>query len=648
MPVPEATTAALSVGDIAALSDEQLAQFMQKHRSHNGDFDIPIQDGWDELSLHARNELVERLKAQERILSQNPVCQSRPLDLDRLDARLRQVSNGDELKPQDQQRMQGRITPPYSEEDELRDHIDDETDAYNELVKDGGRPIYQISLIEDVCRNPEEYREMLWPFWDYTRGTQLSWLVFQRQQKRWRDFRRWQVDNRGLEDEDGGFPAFVDMMKRLYAKDESTGELARLEADPSWLKSEWLHDQRKRGRQRRWHRERGCNGFSDYVDAVKRRLARHGFTQPFQLQEDPKLQDKLTTWIEYLCFEYWWLDRYTDSIKRLKPDHDRRWQELVDKKIPKPHETQEFIRTTPSSMQRQRDDDQAWKAKMAAEAEAKRVYFLTQKDSSRLSIPEEKRKQMLLVATKKIVAAKKLYESTKQRNDLVTNFIRETFAYVGAKRDAAGHAALTQWVLEQVALVEAESVQPNMTGGATDTKSGKRKRSQDDANPEERCQKKRKPGQTERPRLSRCAMPLSRPPKDPAAVQGSQHDRATPSRLLPLSIQDNCDQNREQTPAKVSEAHQPPSPRQRRPKTGAAQEHTKHHRDNDSANRSPVLQKICTMLVPSVTELPQFVTAISVLSVGQRDEGKLKWRQSTPKSRQERRVSARWHEEWAW
>lgn len=431
------------------------------------------------------------------------MCQSRPLDLDRLDARLRQVSDGDELKPQDQQRMQGRITPPYSEEEELRDHIDDETDAYNELVKDGGRPIYQISLIEDVCRNPEEYREMLWPFWDYTRGTQLSWLVFQRQQKRWRDFRRWQVDNRGLEDEDGGFPAFVDMMKRLYAKDESTGELARLEADPSWLKSEWLHDQRKRGRQRRWHRERGCNGFSDYVDAVKRRLARHGFTQPFQLQEDPKLQDKLTTWIEYLCFEYWWLDRHTDSIERLKPDHDRRWQELVDKKIPKLHETEDSIRTTPSSMQRQRDADRAREAKMVADAEAKRVYFLTQKDIHRLSIPEEQRKRMLLAAMENIMAAKRLYETTKKRNDLVRSFIRATSAYVDAKRDTAGHTALAQWVLEQVALVEAESVQPNMTVAGADTKSGKRKRSEDDANPEERCQKKPKPGQTELRRLSR-------------------------------------------------------------------------------------------------------------------------------------------------
>ena len=49
-------------------------------------------------------------------------------------------------------------------------------------------------------------------------------------------------------------------------------------------------------------------------------------------------------------------------------------------------------------------------------------------------------------------------------------------------------------------------------------------------------------------------MPLPRPPKDRAAVQGSQHDRAIPSRPQPLSIQDNCDQDREQTPAKISES----------------------------------------------------------------------------------------------
>ncbi|KAK4072807.1 hypothetical protein Purlil1_13269 [Purpureocillium lilacinum] len=112
---------------------------------------------------------------------------------------------------------------------------------------------------------------------------------------------------------------------------------------------------------------------------------------------------------------------------------------------------------------------------------------------------------MLHAATTKLVAAKKVYESTKLRNDLITNFIRATFAYMDARRDAAGHAALVQWVLEQVPLVEAELVQADMTVAGPDTKSGKRKRFQDDANPEEHCQKKRKPGQTGLPRLSRCS-----------------------------------------------------------------------------------------------------------------------------------------------
>ncbi|KAL3957298.1 hypothetical protein ACCO45_007876 [Purpureocillium lilacinum] len=438
-----------SVRDIAAFSDAQLAQFMRNHRCHDGDFELPV-DGWDKLPLHARNQLAERLKAQERILSQNPSAHSRPLDIDQLDARLRQVARGDDMVPEVQQRMQGRITPPYSQEDERRDRIDDETEAYNDLVKDGGRPLYRISLIEHVSRNPEEYREMLWPFWGYPRDTSVSWLVFRRQLQRWQDFRNWQIDNRDLPVEDGGFPAYVEMMKRLYTKDEYTEGLAKIEADPTCLKTAWEMRQRTRRWQRRWQRECDCQGFSDYVDAVKRRLTRHGFTRALLLQEDPKQQDKLTTWIEYLCFEYWWLDWYNDSIERLEPDHDKRWQELVDKKIPKPHETKDLIRTTPSSMERGREREQAWEAKQVAEADAKRVYFLTQEDPRRLTIPIEKRMLMLEAARKKLVAAQERYEFTRRRVSMITNFIRATFDYVNAKKDATGHAAIAQWVMEQV------------------------------------------------------------------------------------------------------------------------------------------------------------------------------------------------------
>ncbi|KND91710.1 hypothetical protein TOPH_03815 [Tolypocladium ophioglossoides CBS 100239] len=418
MPARQMTNATLSVGEVAAFSDEQLAQFMQNHRRHNGDFDLPV-DGWDKLSMHDRHQLAERLKAQERILSQNPVAHSRPLDLDQLDARLRLVSDGDDIVPQVQQRMQGRITPPYSQEDELRDQIDDETEAFNDLVRDGGRPLYSISLIEQVSRNPEEHRDMLWPFWDYPRDSQVSWLVFRRQLKRWQAFRKWQIDNRGLEDDDGGFPAYVEMMKRLYTEDGYDEGMAKIKADPTYLKSGWEYERRIRRWQRHHQRERGCTGFSDYVNA------------------------------------------------------------------------------------RQEEDDRTWKAKIAAEAEAERVYFLTQKDSRRLSIPKEKRIRMLHAATKKVVAAKELYESTKRRNDMVTNFIRATFNYVDAKKDTAGHAELVQWVLEQVPHVEAELVQPAMTGAGPHTKSKTRKRAQDEANPENRSLKKRKLGCREVGRLSR-------------------------------------------------------------------------------------------------------------------------------------------------
>lgn len=54
----------------------------------------------------------------------------------------------------------------------LRDQRAEETEAYNDLVSGGGRPIYPISLVELVSRNPQEHRDALWPFWDYPRDNQ--------------------------------------------------------------------------------------------------------------------------------------------------------------------------------------------------------------------------------------------------------------------------------------------------------------------------------------------------------------------------------------------------------------------------------------------------------------------------------------------
>lgn len=342
-------------------------------------------------------------------------------------------------------------TEIYDEEDERVNLRNNETEAYSDLVNDGCPPLYPISLLEQVSRNPEEHREMLWPFWAYPRDYTASWLVLQRQLKRWQDFRNWQNDNRSLKDDDDGYTAYVEMRKRGCIKDGELKELAEIEADPECLRSGWeRHEHYIRRWQRRWQREPDCDGFPHYSDAMKRRLARHGFTWPFQLHEDPKQQDRLTTWIEYLSFEYWWLDRHTKSIERLKPDHDRRWQELVNSELFKPYETKEFIRTTISSMQRGEAIDRAWEAREEAESEAREVFVSTQEDSHCLSVPATKRIRMLQATTRKLVAAKQQYEFAKRRDDLARDFIQATFDHEYARKDAARQQILLQWVLKQL------------------------------------------------------------------------------------------------------------------------------------------------------------------------------------------------------
>lgn len=90
--------------------------------------------------------------------------------------------------------------------------------------------------------------------------------------------------------------------------------------------------------------------FPEYITALKDRLTRHRFTQTFQLDEDPARQDKLTTWIEYLGYEYWWYDQFAPS-KRRQQWYDNAWKKLVDSKVLRPFETEEFICDIKSAFQ---------------------------------------------------------------------------------------------------------------------------------------------------------------------------------------------------------------------------------------------------------------------------------------------------------
>jgi hypothetical protein len=46
-------------------------------------------------------------------------------------------------------------------EESYRYDLEKETEYYNTLVAEGGRPSHPVSLGRDVIENPEEYREIL-------------------------------------------------------------------------------------------------------------------------------------------------------------------------------------------------------------------------------------------------------------------------------------------------------------------------------------------------------------------------------------------------------------------------------------------------------------------------------------------------------
>ncbi|KAI3532306.1 hypothetical protein CABS02_13891 [Colletotrichum abscissum] len=452
----ETETVRVSVADVAVMDDAELAQFMQKHHLPDGDYDLPI-DGWGELSTDERGCLAVRLEAQKCSLAQQSMICCRPLDLDDLDARLHRVSPGESLASQRALEPIARSRSPTPTIDPTKLEIE----AYHDLIRNGGRPLYPIDLIHDVYREPENFADLLRP-WQEILADVRPEGIFQGQSQRWQDFRRWQNDNRGREDDDGGFPAYVEWQKSIIRRDclhrSRVKRLAEIEADPSSLEPEWDAQQSLRARQRRLNREYGCRGFRDYAEAVRRRLTSHDFTQDFHLDENPMKQDQLTTWIEYLNYEYWWLDKYTSDIERLEPEHDKLWQELVDSRILKPHETKESVRSTALALKGEAEKDAARKAVERATSEAKRIYQTTQDGPQRLRIPLGKRILMLRAGSQRVLDAKRRYEQIRNCNHRITLFIRETFSYARAKREAARHHILVKWVLDQIPMIEAEMV----------------------------------------------------------------------------------------------------------------------------------------------------------------------------------------------
>ena len=456
---------------------------------------------FDHIPAHPPLTAVSR----DRVQRASETVQSPSVDLDKVAARLEEVTA-------DPERLSRRPSPattePLLDEERYREDLQVETESYNALVDDGGRPSHPLGLLEDIVKNPGEYREIL-TFWQGKYPQEDEWRVFSSQLAGWDDFRRLQRFARGQSIYDYWRSVWEDgcKMRRMAAPKRPVLLAGRdMNGEDQW-KRDWQRTKKDfgdrrvvyvRGQYRPWEQfvksqghQTEQQGFSEYIQALKERLARHGFTRTFQLDGDAARQDKLPTWIEYLGYEYWWYDRYTNFAKHRQQQHDEAWRKLIDSKVLKPEETEEDIWDDDSKYRDASEStraENAVRSAMSAVSSAEKAISKSQR--SRISLQELR--QRLVAAQSMLEAAKKRHESVKRRNGFITAFIQQTKDYRIAKDDAEHHSILLRWMLQQVCLIELELNQPNVARNDSNQRNGRSKRrGPEEPNEEQRSQKQR-------------------------------------------------------------------------------------------------------------------------------------------------------------
>ncbi|KAI5924571.1 hypothetical protein F4810DRAFT_709528 [Camillea tinctor] len=432
----------ISARAIAAFSDAELDQYLEEHCLRGGIVTVEVED-----PENLPPSFIQRLR--DRANRPSSPRQSRAVDADQLAARLLEISSSSSSRWDPRPVRPPSVRSPSEHSDGYRpgsgrrtpsaspDHEERRVREYHDLlVKQGGRPIYSVDLIDEISQHPLSHWDLLRPWVDYPpdydpepneeatiRGITCAGTSIIQQLISWKEFREWQ---RYIRKDGHGFDS-------TYTRVPGEGHT-----------------------------------YADYNEAIKALLAEHDFTRPFRLQKDPMHQDKLTTWIEYLAFEYRQHDLCIQSIQSVQPEYDKYWKILVDSNVLRPFETKELIHSgSRYGLLIERDREKATRVVESAERIAQEVAESMDKDAhnpkgSRFT--SQQREQKILTAKSKLDAAKESLALVEKRNRLVIEFLRTVrqqilppFGYDHKRMEAMGHSLRIPWILSQVPLIEAES-----------------------------------------------------------------------------------------------------------------------------------------------------------------------------------------------
>lgn len=255
---------------------------------------------------------------------------------------------------------------------------------YHKLIDDGGRGFLNISLLPHLHPQWPTWDEKL-EFWLTSRDEILNsnyYPIYTIQWERWQKFRRWQTDQRGDEEDD--------------------------------------------------------SRFLEHAKSMQHRLAEHGFTRSFQLSRDPKQQDRLTTWIEYVSFECWSADNLAKQIEDEEPAYEKLFQDklrrldIVDHSV-----TKESLRL-PKALHK-------YKAELKDAIQAL--------DAVRRAIHVDKVDGPDIM--NKLSQAHADYDWGCRRDEDIENFLWETRSYYLTTVLLARNVKIVEWAIKEVPMVEA-------------------------------------------------------------------------------------------------------------------------------------------------------------------------------------------------
>lgn len=145
-------------------------------------------------------------------------------------------------------------------------------------------------------------------------------------------------------------------------------------------------------------------------------------TQKFQLDADADRQHKLTTWIEFLGYEYWWYDQFA-AWKKKEKCYQKAWMNFVGSEVLRSLETEDSVRTLDAALQAMAETEKAERAVQSAKVALELVRDVAAK--SEASNPRqsgnalEDVQRRLTDAQSNVDVAVKDYNTVERRNDFI-------------------------------------------------------------------------------------------------------------------------------------------------------------------------------------------------------------------------------------